>query len=144
VSVDALSDAWSSWLAPSIALALWLAMPFLAWQQHKRISVRKELLKASERGRGVVEDVRWAGENRFRSRVVYTAPDGTRYRFWTVGEFVLGEAVDIAYDPGNPKRAEVVSNLPIQTRDWGGFVVFVGATAVGLFVALLWLFTEIL
>lgn len=122
-------------------------MPVMAWQQYKRISMRKGLLEASDRGSGLVEKLGVAGENAVRYRVVYTGPHGEEHRFWTAttsGTYPdVGETVDIAYDPADPKRADVVANLPIQARDWGPFVVFIGATAVGLFLVLLWLFSEI-
>lgn len=123
-------------------------MPVMAWREYKRISMKKELLAASDRGSGVVEKHGVAGENAVRYRVVYTAPHGEEHRFWTVttsGTYPdVGVTVDVAYDPADPKRADVVANLPIQRRDWGPFIVFIGTTAVGLFFALLWLFTEIL
>lgn len=139
----------SGWLGAAIALGLLLvAMPVLAWQQYKRISVRKALLEASDRGSGVVEKLGVASEYAVRYRVVYTGPDGEEHRFWTATALDshpdVGETVDVAYDPSNPKRAEVVTNLPVKAKDWGGFIVFIGATAIGLFVALLWLFTTIL
>lgn len=123
-------------------------MPVMGWQQYKRISMRKALLEASNRGSGVVEKIGVAGGSAVRYKVVYTGPHGEEHRFWTgtaSGSYPdVGETIDVAYDPGNPKRADVVANLPVQPRDWGPVIVSIGATAVGLFVALLWLFTEIL
>lgn len=146
VAVDALREALSEWLGAAVALGFWLAMPVMAWQQYKRISMRKDLLAASDRGSGVVEKLGVAGEKAVRYRVVYTGPHGEEHRFWTASSTYpeLGETVDVAYDPADPKRADVVANLPVQRRDWGGFIVFIGATTVGLFFALLWLFTETL
>lgn len=139
----------SGWLGATIAMGFWLiALPALAWQQYKRISRRKELLEASARSSGVVEKHGVAGENAVRYRVLYAGPDGEEHRFWTAtasGSVPdVGETVDIAYDPADPKRDEVVANLPIQSRDWASFIVFLGATAVALFAALLWLFSRIL
>lgn len=147
--MDGLWDALSGWLGAAIALGFWLvAMPALAWQQHKRISMRKQLLEASARGRGVVEKYGVAGERAVRYRVLYAGPHGEERRFWTAttNDSVpeVGQTVDVAYDPADPRRAEVVANLPIQSRDWAPFIVFVGATAFALVVALLWLFTTIL
>ena len=80
----------------------------------------------------------WSTEGGDYSAIRYSGLDGVEREFNTRGT-MSGEQ-EIVYDPDNPKRAEVVTNLYVDWKLWLGLAVFtavfLGWSIAALVVAL--------